>query len=134
MNLRTRIGKAVTPRQAVSLALFVGLCLGAIASAILEHLSWAMAGLAALVGLVFMATVQLRRRMAYDRRATSQQIQAHSGRHTAHLQKVEAETADLAAKVDAMQRRLLAVIETERLTTSERHQELLAILKTSADK
>lgn len=114
-----RKARALTVRQAVALGMAAVLLGGLVLSAVLGRQAIATALVGSLVMLVLAGQIQARRKMAQEIAAVRVRVRQES-------EAVKRELAALLERLQFMQRQLLAVVETERLTSTDRHVELMA--------
>lgn len=114
-----RRARALTVRQAAALGMAALLLGGLVLSAVLGRQAIATALVGSLVMLVLAGQIQARRKMAQEIAAVRIRVRQES-------EAVKRELAALLERLQFIQRQLLAVVETERLTSTDRHVELMA--------
>jgi cobalamin biosynthesis protein CobD/CbiB len=110
---RSRANLTARQAGAVILVVLVGIAVGV--STALDQQPVATALLGLLLVLVFLAVVQVRRRLAQETRAVTQELLA-----------TRRELARLSDRLRITQRRVVTAVESERLVESDRHIEVMA--------
>lgn len=118
--------RRLTRRQLASLLLATGLAGTVAAAAALGQLTLAISAVGFLGASLFAAVVQLRRRLSLDVDAIQLEVRRSRQSIVKEIQSQSANRALAAEQVEAAHRRLLAVLENERLAAADRHSEVLA--------
>lgn len=129
----------LTWRQAIGLAAAMALSAGAMATAMMNQLALATAMVSLLGLVVFVGVLQVRRRVdevqqAVDRtgRTQSRELARATTAIAREIRAVKALTADTAERAEQAHRRVVAAVEAERLSASDRQRALLGTLEGSA--